>query len=460
MDDQTQLLSGFLDFIQSKGLVQPRHAVVVAVSGGVDSMVLLDLFVLLRESWNLRLTVAHVNHLLRGEESLADEEFVRAAAEQRNLPFYSDRVDTIALARTGRISKQEAAREARYRFFEIVRQKTASDRVATAHQANDNTETILMNVLRGGGVRGLAGIPVYRAKGSVVRPLLFAERKDILSHASAYGIPYRNDSSNESTLYTRNYVRQRVVPVMDQEFGGNLTDSLNHFADTVTRFIALLDRFVGQVTDDSIRFTGPDCAVTISSLTRKPRFVQEETILRIMRQLGIEPHAAKVAGILALCEGQTGRFLQLSTRFSVHKDRDTLVFVCHQIPANTPTPVSIGNEYTFDKFTISVGSPGPVPRTLPNDHRSEFIDAEHIQEPLFVRTWQKGDWFIPLGMRSKKKLSDFFSDEKVPRTEKSKIPILESNGNIVWVCGKRLDERYKITEKTRSAIRLAYSPLP
>lgn len=460
MDDRTLLLSGFLDFVRSKGLVQPRQALVVAVSGGMDSMVLLDLLTRLQESWNLRLAVAHVNHQLRGEESLADEEFVRAAAERRNLPFYFERVDTITLAHTGRISKQEAAREARYRFFETVRQQTASDHVATAHQADDNTETILMNVLRGGGVRGLAGIPLYRAKGSVVRPLLFAQRKDILFHASAYGIPYRNDSSNESMHYTRNYVRKRIVPVMNREFGGDLTGALNHLADTMTRFSALLDRFVSQETVDSIRFTGTDCAVTISSLAREPRFLQEEAILRIMRQLGIEPHAAKIARILALCEGQTGRFLQLSNRFTVHKDRGTLFFTLHQPPADAPTPVTVGNEYTFQKSTITVGLPGPVPRTLPNDHRSEFIDAEHIRGPLFVRSWRKGDWFIPLGMRSKKKLSDFFGDEKVPRTEKSKIPILESNGNIVWVCGKRLDDRYKITSKTRTAIRLTYSTLP
>ncbi len=458
MAPESTLMSQFSEFIKAKTLLAPGDRIVLAVSGGVDSMVMLDLFQELRRPWNLDLVVAHVNHQLRGDESEGDEVFVRQAAEQSEIPIHCKRADITGLMQSKKISKQEAAREARYEFFEEVRQRTSSQHVATAHQADDNAETVLMNSLRGGGVRALAGIPLVRPSGRVIRPLLFARREDILGHAQYKGIAYRNDSSNESMVYTRNYLRLKIVPLLKVEFGPGVCESLNRMSDTMKEFAEFLEQLVDERSSDVMTFDAGGCQVFIPALRQLPLFLQEEIVLRVLRRFNVEPSAAKIGHILNLCRNQTGRSLDISGQITVMKDRFHLNIVTRSANERLLQDIPIGGVYSCPDFTLSVGVPGPVPVLLPKNGLTEYIAAEKLDQSMVLRSWRNGDWFVPLGMSGRKKLSDFFSDEKISMREKARIPILESHDNIVWVCGKRLDDRYKITSTTRSAVKLSYSP--
>ena len=421
-------------------------------------MVLLDLFTRLRGEWSLDIAVVHVNHQLRGEESMGDEEFVRNAANNLSLPFYSTRVDTLGLKHRMSVSKQVAAREARYQFFEETRQKTFSGHVATGHQADDNAETVLFNALRGTGVRGLAGIPIARNSGHYIRPLLFARRRTIQRYAVENGIQFRNDSSNDSNAYTRNYLRHSVLPFLTSLLGPDPVNTLNRISNTMKRFGSALDPLVESCLPDSVQW-GPDRGdISLPSFLARPRFLQEEILLRVLRQLDIEPTSAKIDKVIDLCSSQSGHHLALSSNVVVQRNRDYLNFFPVPQSKQYALKVAIGNSYSLDRFSFSLGHSAAVPRTYARDGQTEYIDGDKIEQPLTLRNWKRGDWFVPLGMKGRKKLSDYFGDAKISPVEKINAPVLESNGNIVWVCGRRLDDRYKITDSTTNAVKITYTP--
>ncbi len=454
----TTLLSDFAGFCQTNHLCSPEDRILVAVSGGVDSMVLFDLFLKLRKDWNLAVGVVHVNHQLRGEESLGDEEFIRQAAEHARVPLYCKRVDTMELKHSLHVSKQVAAREARYRFFEEARTEARASCVATAHQADDNAETVLFNALRGTGIRGLGGIPLSRDSGHFVRPLLFAARERILEYARKNRIAFRNDSSNATTQYSRNFLRHAVIPHLAGPLATDPLTSLNRLAISMKRFGRSLDSFVESFLPETLHYTEDACDISIPNFQEVPRFLQEEVVMKAFHHIGIEPTNASVNAVIDLSIKQPGHWVVLKNDVMVQRDRDRLVFSPKAKPHYYSVQVEVGHSYNLPRFTFSILPAEAVPTKYPGDEEAAFVDADRIEQPLTLRNWRHGDWFVPLGMDGKKKLSDYFTDAKISRLEKTAVPVLESNGSIVWLCGRRLDERFKITNATTHAVKLTYLP--
>jgi len=449
----------FAHQVKLPGLVVPGSTIVLAVSGGIDSMVMLNLFAAFRAEWNLHLAVAHINHQLRGSESDGDEAFVRRAALLIEIPFFSKRVDTLGQAANSHLSKQEAARNLRYEFFEEVRQQLKADCVATAHHADDNAETVLMNALRGAGIRGLSGIPERREPGRIIRPLLFARRREIEQYANECKIEFRADSSNESTKYRRNYVRQTIIPMLESSSESDVVALLNKISHLMRQLDAMVSAEVQASLDESA-FSADDGegSIAISMLRSKPHYLQEGIILEVLRKMGAEVEADKVHRVLGLCDLETGRVVQLSKTLHVYRDRNQLAFVRPGKAALLHQAVSLGGSYSLLDFRFSLSVPISRPASFGSDHQVEFVDAGKLGEHLLLRSWQDGDWFIPLGMKTKKKVSDFFVDEKIPLAQKRNVPILESDETVVWICGRRLDDRFKITPDTKSVVRLEFNP--
>lgn len=438
--------------------MKPGASVVLAVSGGVDSMVMLHLFAEMSSEWNLRLAVAHVNHQLRGEESMGDEAFVEKSAKSLHIPFYTTRIDTLAYAGANHVSKQEAARQLRYDFLEQVRLRTKSDCVATAHQADDNAETVLMNALRGTGIRGLAGIPIRRDPGNIIRPILFARRREIEEYAKGHQIAFRSDSSNESVKYRRNYLRRNVIPLLESSGKSDFVTSLNRLSQLMRQLDRLLSAEVQQTLGTILsQHEDGGYSLNIAELRSKPQYLQEGIVLEVLRKLGAEVESGKVLKVFELCNLTTGSQLQLSKSLHVYRDRDRLAFVQPREEAPLNQAVSLGQSYTLPYFRFSLSMPIPRPPSLGSCRDIEFVDAGKLGERLVLRSWQEGDWFIPLGMKSRKKISNFYVDEKIPLAVKPRVPIFESDGTIVWICGRRLDERFKVTDQTRHVVRLEFS---
>ncbi len=447
----------FESFLNEHDLVRPGDSVALAVSGGIDSMTMLRLFLGLRDTWHLQLSVVHVNHGLRGRESDDDEAFVRNASESVRIPFLSKSIDVGRYQEEHGLSKQEAARNLRYEAIEEMRLSLGARSVATAHQASDNAETVLLNALRGTGIRGLSGIPLRREQGSVIRPLLFADRDLIAVYASEHGVTFREDSSNASTAYLRNTLRHVVLPDLERLTQSNVLDSLNRVSAVMRSLQERVQREVADRFPAIVSREGNRMRVSLDGLLGEPAYVREEIILEAFRTLGIEPSSRKIHSCLDLATRPIGRYLHLASAWCVYHDRGALVFAEPLQTNGFFHDIQSGKEYSFQGFSFASHILDSLPDISHHPATTEFVDAEKLGERLVLRNWRHGDWFIPLGMDRKKKLSDFFTNRKLSLLEKQATPILESDGSIVWVCGLRLDHRFKVTAETRSVIQLDFS---
>ena len=454
-----QLEEKFKEYIRSHQLLTSNQSVLLAVSGGMDSMVMLHLFLACRKQMKLHLSVIHVNHQLRGEESTGDETFVREMSDFYNIPFFSERIDVKSYAREFGLSKQLAARYLRYECFECIRQQANADVVATAHHADDNAETVLLNIMRGTGIHGLSGIPPKREPGHIIRPLLNATREEIEAFAEEHGIKYRNDSSNLSLAYRRNELRHNILPEL-QKRDPLIVQRLNSIAVMMQDVNEKMHRIVHEallaITHKNVE---GHLVLNVKELKFKPDFLWDEIFVEILHRVDMEPSEKKVIALHRLCSQPTGRTVKLNSRIEACRDRDHIVFKRTNDEQPELRQIEIGKSYDFHNYLVSISAPEAVPSTYAATHEVEYIDAERLGEQLILRSWRNGDWFIPLGMKEKKKLSDFFTDQKVPKYQKSSIPVLESDGTIVWICGKRLDDRFKLTNRTQTAIRLTCQPL-
>ena len=388
------LLDNFQRYIRRNELAAPEDFILLTVSGGVDSMVMLSLFV--RSGY--RVGVAHCNFQLRGVESEEDEELVRREAEKYGVPWYNKRFDTKGeMERTGE-SMEMAARRLRYAWFDELSREHGYTVVAIAHHIDDSIETFFINLLRGTGLRGLTGITTHA--GKLIRPLMFASRKDILEYAVAQHIPYREDSSNRSTKYLRNKIRLGLVPRI-KEISPKFTDLMRQNIGRLTDAQLFINHGIERIR--AVAVTSADGLDTIHLDRIDPAF----------------PRNFVVYELLSSAYGFKGDVIDCgnSVLYFEYCDIDTI-----------------------ENFGVP-------------EHIAQ-VDVDKLRFPLTLRRWREGDWFIPFGMTGRKKLSDFLKDAKVSVAEKGRQFVLLSGDDIVWVVGRRIDDRYRLTRETENVLRI------
>ncbi|MDP1675946.1 MAG: tRNA lysidine(34) synthetase TilS [Bacteroidota bacterium] len=449
MKQQHQLTGKVQQFIKQKGLLQPGQKIIVAVSGGIDSMVMLNLLVQLQQLWKLEIVVAHVNFQLRGKESDGDEQLVKKMAKEFGLPFYSEQTNAKLIAKKQKRSVQEAARDIRYSFFDTLKKSLQADTIATAHNANDNAETMLINLLRGSGLDGLAGIPPRR--NDIVRPLLSITRKEIEQYAKTQKVKFRNDSSNAKDDYTRNFLRNVIIPQLEQRINPSLNETLLNEAE-VFRAAA---NFTGRTTDTAFADCVSASTVDVQRFIKNDLFLQQSIIHRLLKELDIEPGFTSINSIVELATRQKGTIVEINKQWIAERIAEKIKLREKKEQGGFLFSIEKEGKLTTENFTITVKKSEPPDNKRHRDASIEYVDAAKVKFPLIVRSWKPGDVFIPLGMKGKKKLSDFFGEQKLATEEKNSIPIIESNGTIVWVAGKRLDERSKLTETTKTVYQLS-----
>lgn len=447
------LLQEFQEHIQSKQLFHPHDLLIVAVSGGADSVALCALCH--RSGYTFQM--AHCNFQLRGEESDRDERFVTDVAQKYGVPLHVRRFDTHQYARENRINTQLAARALRYAWFDELVQtaKQPEGRVLllTAHHANDNVETLMMNFFKGTGIAGLKGI--RERSGYIVRPLLFATRDQVISFLRQHGIPYMEDSSNLSDDYTRNYLRNRVIPSLTEVFPAveqNLMKSLARFQD-----IALLyDESVQHHLQKILEHKGQEVHIPILKLVKHPAW---KTILyEVIRKYGFV--AGQVEDVCRLTQSQSGSFVA-SPSWRIMRNRAWLIIT--PVKAEDSAHIIIGPEEQRIRFALGALSMQHLDWDAGSDITADpliaLIDFDTISFPMILRKWKEGDYFYPLGMRKKKKLSRFFIDHKIAVADKEKIWVLEHDRRIIWIAGMRIDDRFKVTNQTKKVLRISLHPI-
>lgn len=434
------ILNRFTTFIKQHALFDPEERVLLAVSGGRDSVLMARLF----NEAGFDFGIAHCNFNMRGEDSKKDEEFVSNLASELDVSFFTSSFDTTGYSHQHHISIQMAARDQRYLWLEEIRSDFGFHYIAVAHHQNDVVETMLLNLTRGTGIAGMHGI--LSKKNKIIRPLLFLKRDEINETVSRENFPYREDSSNESTKYARNKIRLEVIPLL-KELNPSLEDTFEANRKRFAELEVLLNKSVRELREKLFKKLDTD-TYEISLAELKKLEPLDTLLYELFRPYDFTESILK--DLTSSWNGTPGKVFS-SASHDLNLDRGKLILTPQK--SNSPEDVRIYEESTLitwgnKKFTLSSVDINDFElRTEPGIAQ---IDQRLLKFPLVLRKWSQGDRFQPLGVKGQKKLSDFFIEQKIPLSCKKNIGVLEnSNGDIIWIAGLRIDERYKITSNTK-----------
>jgi tRNA(Ile)-lysidine synthase len=428
----------FTDFIEQNNLFGHSGKILAAVSGGMDSV----LMVRLLKSAGFNFGIAHCNFQLRGNESLSDQEFCNALAEELRVQFHTISFDTLNYVANQKISTQMAARQLRYQWFEKIRQQSGYSVIALAHHQNDAIETILLNLTRGTGIAGLHGI--LPKNGLLVRPMLFLTREEIQQIVDKKAIAYVEDSSNTSVKYARNKIRLEVVPklkelnpALEQTFENNMA----HFRDLEL----FLEQRLCEIKKELFIAKDGEIHILLSDLKKlEPKRL---LLFKLLQEYGF--NETTIDDLISALDKHPGKVFE-SAVYKLILDRDKLILTKNDRQLQPPRLISQNDreiDYGGYKLTLLHDD---SPLIVKNNPMAVSIDADLLVYPLTLRAWQHGDYFYPLGMKNRKKLSDFFIEHKVPLHVKEDIPLLiNGNEDIIWIGGYRPDERYKVNDNTK-----------
>lgn len=430
----------FLNHIDQNHLCTCEQKILLAVSGGLDSMVMLHLF----KKSEYTIAVAHCNFQLRGAESEGDEQFVRKVCDQLSIPFYTKHFDTEVYSTTLGVSIQMAARELRYAWFDELLEQKGFNRLATAHHLNDSIETVLLNWIHGGSIESFSGIPLIN--GRIIRPLLFATRDAIENYAKENQITWREDSSNQTDDYSRNFLRHQVLPKL-KEINPSLETTLARGLRRVYQELSFFERQVDVWKAQHLKQQGSNIMI------EKKSIVNAALLWNAIKIFGF--NFDQCENVMVALHGQAGKqFEGTSHRLTI--DRSHLILSpiennIEEIKIEQGQDKAVHGSWMMQINTLASVEPSPDPMVA-------TLDASRLKFPLTWRTWKPGDYFFPLGLNHKQKLSDFLIDKKVPLPDKHQITVLESDGQVVWVVGHRIDNRFRITPETRSVLSFFLRP--
>lgn len=449
------------EFIAKQGLLKKGDKVLVAVSGGPDSVALLDMLVRLGPKYSLQVCVAHLNHSLRKQESDADEAFVSSLSARYRVPYFSRKVDVRAFAKAANRSLEDAARQVRYQFFASLAREEHADKIAIGHNANDQVETVFLFLLRGSGRHGLAGMPVRR--GRIIRPLLECWRKDIEHYTKENKLSYRIDSSNLKADCLRNRIRLNLLPEIAKNYNPQIYQHIYTLSQITAEEEAFLDQYARTAIARCVQNDqGMEC-LPVGRFQKYALWLKR----RIIHKLSGTYSFSQIERILQLIEKKgPSRRLSLGDGRYVRKEYERLIFWQETEPER-----KIEKEYVLDVpgvtpvFELGIAVKAEIcPRreifSWESQGNCAYVNAAGIKGKLVLRTRRAGDLFQPFGFAKKKKLKDYFIDEKIPRSERDRVPLIVDDEKIVFVVGcGRIDERVKVTTHTKNILRVEVAEL-
>ena len=428
-------------YIQNHQLLTPGKPVIVGVSGGTDSVALLHVLVKL----GYDCVIAHCNFHLRMEESNRDEKFVRSLAEQLKLPFYHIDFNTIKYAAQHGISIEMAARDLRYNWFYELLENLQAQAIAVAHHADDSIETMLINLVRGTGLRGLTGIPAKNNK--VVRPLLCCTRSEIENYLILHDVEHVEDSTNAGIDFQRNKFRNEVIPLLTEinpSVRQTLYDSLERFEGSLAIYQQAIDKIEKSIVDKTSGL------VTMNIDLIKQQVHVPTVMFELLHPFGFSP--ATIEQITGQLDAESGKVFYAET-YKLVKDRNSLIITIKGEQINEVFAVSLTDTRLEMPFSLTINKQSVTSGFQVSKNQNRIhVDASKLTFPLQIRKWNEGDFFYPFGMKQRKKISDFFIDTKLSLIDKEQSWLLVSGDQIVWIVGMRMDNRFRVTDQTREVI--------
>jgi tRNA(Ile)-lysidine synthase len=449
-------------------------SVLVAVSGGPDSVALAHVLLTLAMEYSLRLAIAHLNHCLRGSDSDRDAEFVITLARQLGVPVYAERKDVLAFQRNRRLSLEEAGRKVRYDFFDAVSAKYRFNKIALGHHSDDNAELVLLNLLRGSGPLGLSGIAPVR-EGKIVRPLIHLRRSEIINYLAEKKLPYVTDASNTDPAFIRNKIRHHLIPELQTAYNPRIIETLNRLGEIIGAEDRWFDNTLKPILEQCVSFrTEKKISLALPAFNQLPKAVKRRVVrkailwvkkdLRRITLLHVDAiidliEKGRVTGRLNLPDGilvaRNTIELTIVKSNKVRKRKDCRILQT----ASTDYQYTIAAAGTlFIKeadlsITLSEIDAGDVPDFKESGAHIAFFDLDRLLFPLLIRNLRPGDRFSPLGVNGTQKVKKYFINHKVPLGSRKKCPLLLSGGNIIWIAGHRIDNAVKVCRQTRRVLK-------
>jgi tRNA(Ile)-lysidine synthase len=447
-----------LKFIDDNQLIDKGDKVLVALSGGADSVFLLYFLQKFKKRFGIELVAFHLNHNLRGKSASDDEKFCFDFCSKYKIKFISVSKDVKTYSKQMKISVEEAGRKIRYSELYKTKNKVGCTKIATAHNASDNVETMMLNFIKGAGVKGLSGIPIRR--DDIIRPIICLTSEEIRKYLKQKKIRFRIDESNLNSDYERNFLRNEIIPKLKKRLNQRLEEKVLNTTKIISEISSILDAQIEKVKLTALKFYKNELGINLKVISKLDRSFLNVFIKSVLENnFDIELSSENIYDIVRLISSQTGSVVHLKGNLYVFREREELIIGRKYIGKSDSITVKIriGQKAEIGNRIISISEVKRKLLMFTGDKSTEFISGDGLGEIFEIRTWRAGDKFEPIGMKGTKKISDFLADEKISSIRKNEQLVLTNKGKIVWVIGLRIDERFKITSDTKRIIKLEVS---
>lgn len=452
------MLNKVIWYCREKNMLKQHDRIVVGLSGGADSVCLFHLLLQMRAQFSLQLYGVHVNHGIRGQEAYRDQEYARELCGRNDVPFFCFEAKVEDLAREHKLSVEEAGRNYRYECFTSVQNEVQANRIAVAHHANDQAETILFHLARGSGIRGAAGMAPIRDQ--IIRPLLNCTKADILTYLSQNKIDYYEDSTNAESVYTRNRIRHQIVPALI-DINEKAVEHLSDFADIQAESLDYIEHQMNMVYNNLVEEQGEALILNVDSFLSEHCFIQKQLILKIISQIA---HSQKniskrhVDQVLNLAGNDVGKQINLPYDLLVVRDYDDLIFQRtkeYVKKSNFSYKLSGLGEYMLDDWNANINLsilPNTKDFKVPKNRYTKAFDYDKIKGDLYLRERQSGDNIVLNEAGQKKSIKKYMIDEKIPKDIRNQVPILATGDEVLWIVGYRSGADFWVDEDTKTIL--------
>lgn len=453
MKHQRTIEQDVINFIKDNCLLNDAKKVLIGLSGGADSVFALHFFIKYKRKYKIDIVVLHVNHKLRGKEANSDEKFCRELCKKWNVDFFAVNVNVKDFVKKNKYSVEEAARILRYEQFEKFRKSTNSDLIVTAHNSNDNTETVLLNIVSGTGVKGIAGIPIKRE--NIIRPFLGVSKEDITNYLQQQNIDFVEDSTNLNFDFRRNYFRNEIIPKLKRDINPSLDKSILKSSLVYRNQAVIIDYFVNDAVQKIFSLSDQAGIISLRMIKNYPIEIWGELFKSILEKyFKITYSYEHYRKLRKIIDAQVGAMVELGDTFFAYRERGKIEIIKKYNSLTISKTIKPGDTLKIGKYKIKIVEVNPKKIKMAANPKLEYISGDNCGDEFEIRNWQKGDKIRLLGMKGTKKVSDVLTDLKVPAIDKKQQLVLTHNNEIVWIVGKKISDCYKITKETKRVLQL------
>lgn len=449
--------SKVLSFIKKFNLIAASDKILVALSGGSDSVFLLQLLNNYKKYFKIDLAAMHINHQLRGKEAKRDEEFCKNFCHQLKVDFYSTSADVKSFAKKNKISIEEAGRKIRYASFKKFSAGNEISKIATAHNLNDNTETIFLNLIKGSGIKGLSGIPIKRE--NIIRPILCVSKDEIMSYLKLKKIKFIEDSSNKELVYQRNYLRKKIIPLIKKNLNPNLDNTFFNNALIHNDFLSSFEKLKQKLANDLIKIKENEVHLDFAKMIKLKfdNYFFGEVLKNVIEDFfNVNLSFRNISKILDVKNYIAGKTINISKNLFALKERDFILIAKKEKKITVDETLEAGVNLKLRDKNFSINRVKKQDILFSSNKFIEYVSGENLSSKFILRNWKDGDRFFPLGMSNSKLVSDFLTDNKISNKLRNEQLVLLNNDSIIWLVGHRIDNRFKIKNNSKIFYKLSF----